>query len=347
MEDLSQLNAASLGRLVLAYLKPIDGSYFWPASYKSAPQWAAVCLVLCTHWALIFFSSGSPASLKRAEQARSAKTHTLMTSIISWRKDALSKQETESALGGGTEKEGNQCLPEAERLFGLLYDDTFECPTNTSTPLSHYAEIEDLFKMALVRDLKLTIKYTTLARAMRVGSVSGEGEEAVKLASDHDNGEKLAKSLEFVAKVVKKLKIVDLPIDVLAEAKDLLSKVYASQSLKRIELLKLIRPALPYMAAGAFFSVVNCSLRGYFHSIGHWSACIEIASTGNRPAAVQALFSLWLGHMVIEFIERLDSSYVFRAEVLFKQRVRDGVLSAMLSQDYEYFDKNNSGLYLK
>ena len=107
---------------------------------------------------------------------------------------------------------------------------------------------------------------------------------------------------------------------------------------------KLIGPALPYMALGAVASMLNCGLRGVFHSIGNWGTVLELAAEGRRAEALQAVFALFLGHIFIECVDCVDNSSVRRARIIFTRRVKHGVLGALLSQDYAYFDRHEPGV---
>merc|ERR1719230_1316524 len=130
----------------------------------------------------------------------------------------------------------------------------------------------------------------------------------------------------------------------LAGARLLARRVFRDQASHRRALLALIRPAMPYMAVCGVAALVNCSLRGTFHQIGFWARVVETAAAGDVRGAYALLFSLWLGHMVIEYVTRFDECYGHKAESLFGRRIRNGVLSAMLRQDFEYFDRTAPGV---
>eukprot|EP00618_Florenciella_parvula_P012341 CAMPEP_0119473752 /NCGR_PEP_ID=MMETSP1344-20130328/5260_1 /TAXON_ID=236787 /ORGANISM="Florenciella parvula, Strain CCMP2471" /LENGTH=849 /DNA_ID=CAMNT_0007506925 /DNA_START=1218 /DNA_END=3767 /DNA_ORIENTATION=- len=60
--------------------------------------------------------------------------------------------------------------------------------------------------------------------------------------------------------------------------------------------------------------------------------------------AIDLLFELWLGHMFIKLLDLPEHTYRKRAKSMFGSRIRNGVLAAMVRQDYEYFDKNSTGV---
>lgn len=323
----------------LQRLLDLDSSHFWPASYKSAPQWVAICCILFSRWTLDFLIFRTPLSIKRAEKTRLLRVRELQRSVLCWHKDEMKKAKT-------VDSETTTTKLEAKRLLELLYDDTYECRTSSYGALEHNTEIETLFKVAASSEMRKTIKYTNIARDFETAAAAGDVEEIklAKLVASHESGEKLNSAIVFAEDANTKLGPGFVDMALIAEAKSLAHAVFKSQSSDRLEVLKLIRPALPFMCAGALSTMVNSALRGYFHSIGNWGSCIELAAKGQQEEAVQALFALWLGHMVIEFVQRLDTSYMLKAEILFKKRVKAGVLGAMLSQDYEYFEKNQAGV---
>lgn len=52
----------------------------------------------------------------------------------------------------------------------------------------------------------------------------------------------------------------------------------------------------------------------------------------------------WVGHLVIEFVERLSGCWGFRARSTFQMHLKNGAISAITRQDYEYFDRTSPGV---
>ena len=166
----------------------------------------------------------------------------------------------------------------------------------------------------------------------------------LKELAAHESGEKLHTKIEFNKTVLKNMGAEFVDKSLLAEAQSVAKRVYKDQSSNRKALVHLIQPAVPYMLICGISAVINCSLRGTFHQIGRWAAVVETAASGDTSGAYRLLFTLWFGHMVIEYVTRFDECYGNRAELLFGRRIRNGVLAAMLRQDYEYFDRTAPGV---
>ena len=352
--------------------------YAWPLSYQSAPQWVAVFSAVMSVWVASFILRCTPAVASRAAAARLAKNRALQAAALTWHRAEVAK--------------GKDGLPEAARLFALLYDEEREAPTADDGDLPLARAVEGLLRRAAAKELRKAVRLTRQARFPDDGDGGGDGgggnsdgdggdgdgdggdgdgdgaatstADLSKALAEHASGEKLHDAVERTDKWQEQLggKMpsaqsssgggANAPapahplasVRQLARAKSLLRRVYRAQSTNRRELYRLIRPALPHMLVGGAAAVVNCCLRGVFHSIGGWTRCLELALEGDRAASVQAIFVLWLGHLAIECIERIDSSYVFRAQALFTARIREGVLTAMLTQDYEFFDRHAPGV---
>ena len=128
------------------------------------------------------------------------------------------------------------------------------------------------------------------------------------------------------------------------EAEDLVRTLKADQSKNSRELFRLIKPSLPYIVCSTLISMLITALRSYFHQIGLWVLTIEAGAAGKTEEAFAMLFNLWVGHMLIKLIELPDFTYTRRAKSTFGNNIRNGVLSAMVRQDYEYFDRTPPGV---
>merc|ERR1719482_1102080 len=71
---------------------------------------------------------------------------------------------------------------------------------------------------------------------------------------------------------------------------------------------------------------------------------IEAGVAGDMQLALSMLFNLWCGHMLIKLVELPEFCYTKRAKASFGNIIRNGVLSAMVRQDYEYFDRTPAGV---
>jgi ABC-type multidrug transport system fused ATPase/permease subunit len=314
---------------------------FWPLSATSAPQWMAVLLVMFTAWAVDFLRPTKPASIQREELKKSKTIDKMMTAVISYCREDSQKATDE------------QKPPEANRLYQLLWDDTHECRTSAFGPLKNNSRMEELFKQVHFDELTKVMERTRRARDRRTrktakaAPTAGKMDEAADVLKDlvaHESGEKLNEAIEFAKKVRKNMGGEFIDNELLKQAEKVARIVYYDQSTKQAALYELIRPIIPTIAYCCLASVMNAGLRGTFHQIGAWTEAVETAASGDLNQAYALLFNLWLGHMVIELVQRFDSCYSQRAESIFGQRVRNGVLSAMVRQDYEYFDKTSPGV---
>ena len=227
----------------------------------------------------------------------------------------------------------------------LIWDKTYGCrtlkwgiaPTNELN-----LRCEALYKRVSLHEFKQAIDYTKRARIP--GTIKSAGkEEARKLKSF--SGEKLQVLLRE-DKTVRKNLGASYAVDksLRREAEDLVRTLKADQSKNSRELFRLIKPSLPYIVCSTLISMLITALRSYFHQIGLWVLTIEAGAAGKTEEAFAMLFNLWVGHMLIKLIELPDFTYTRRAKSTFGNNIRNGVLSAMVRQDYEYFDRTPPGV---
>ena len=160
-----------------------------------------------------------------------------------------------------------------------------------------------------------------------------------------ESGEKLREAVEFARQARIKLGDSFRVDDSLArEASELLKTLSVEQLQNFKTLLRLVRPVLPVVLATALLGVLTTVLRAKFHQLGVWIEAIEAGVAGDLDAASTLLFRLWVGHMLIKLLELPESTYKKRAKAFFGASIRNGVLTAMISQDYEYFDRTPAGV---
>jgi hypothetical protein len=229
-----------------------------------------------------------------------------------------------------------------------LWDDTLEVRTTSFGELTLNKDIECVFKRCHEHQLKKIIKRTAHARKLLSPKTQcdKQKDEAgfIKELAEHESGEKLEAALVFAKQVSKNLgPSFSLPEALLKEAKDLAKLVSKNSWTKQRILLGLMKPALPNLVCGAAVVVFNVWLRSMYMHPGPWTEIIETAKD-DLPAGYNLLCNCWIAFLAIEITERIYNGYDFRATLLFEKGVRIAVLSAMMRQDTEYFDKTTPGL---
>ena len=101
---------------------------------------------------------------------------------------------------------------------------------------------------------------------------------------------------------------------------------------------------IPSVINTCLLGMLTTILRAKFHQLGVWMAAIEAGVAGDLELASSRLFQLWVGHMLIKLLELPESTYMKRAKAFFGATIRNGVLTAMTTQDYEYFDRTSAGV---
>lgn len=95
---------------------------------------------------------------------------------------------------------------------------------------------------------------------------------------------------------------------------------------------------------GLTVGMLRVALCSVFHQIGIWVQTIEAGVRGDREAAMSMLFNLWVGHMIIKLLETPEWTYTRRSKVSCGNIIRNGVLAAMVRQDFDYFDRTPAGV---
>jgi len=130
----------------------------------------------------------------------------------------------------------------------------------------------------------------------------------------------------------------------LRESNKLMKAVFAEQSRNNKALLALIKPLAPNIIFVVILAGTGGFLQGVFHQIKYWTDSVMLASQGHRAKATKMLMVVWAGHLLIKALNLLECTFTDNAQSLLGQRVRNGVLNAMVRQDYEFFDRNSPGI---
>eukprot|EP00588_Corethron_pennatum_P035179 CAMPEP_0194341186 /NCGR_PEP_ID=MMETSP0171-20130528/88870_1 /TAXON_ID=218684 /ORGANISM="Corethron pennatum, Strain L29A3" /LENGTH=1046 /DNA_ID=CAMNT_0039106431 /DNA_START=89 /DNA_END=3229 /DNA_ORIENTATION=- len=319
----------------------------WPLSADSAPTWIACMVVTGTIWWNSFYNQPPLESMKRQNETKKKEIQDMMRAVLHYTEAEMLKKETDRQL------------PEASRVLELLWDDTRELRTTAfGIPATHDLNVktEALFRRVHDKELKETIRKTSGARkslgkgASKPPPEEVEGAavvEALKELGEHESGEKLREAIEFAETVEKHLGSTFLPAttrSLLVEARALAARVTSDKSKNWKSLLVLLGPLVPTVLSTITLSVVIAIMTSHFHQIWLWASCVDEAVGGNEVEAGRMLATILAGMWAINFLEILKSSYTKRAELGFGQRIRSGVLTAMLRQDFEYFDKMSAGV---
>jgi ABC-type multidrug transport system fused ATPase/permease subunit len=307
---------------------------------QSLMYWAFVLLATVAVWSYNFLFVQASEAVCREEAKKAESTTAMMHAVLAYTREEEQKEPPK------------QKLPEATRLLDLLWDDVHEVRTSKyNLPSELNAEVEVLFKRVHTQELRKTIDKTHEARKLMAQPKSKSLEQkdidmvdALKELGEHESGEKLFDAVKLATDVKKNLGPDFIDEALLKEARETHAMVYKDQAKNMASLLKLIRPVLPNIGAACAITIVRHVLCGRYHQIGIWASVIEGAAGGDMQLALETLFQIWVGHLIIKFFEFTEDTYAKRAQSLFGQRVRSGVLAAMIRQDYEYFDKTPAGV---
>lgn len=316
----------------------------WPLNDRSAPVWAAIAVILFTLWAANFLlpTYGKQMILKERAKKRS-QVERMISAVLEY-------VQAEEKKANAKERK----MPESERLYHLLWDETYERRTSDLGSIANHARIEAVLKRVLADELRVVLMKTKRARDRERKQEAAEAlvaeeadmsmADALKELGEHESGEKLLEAIENNKKIARQLGSEFVDKALLAEAKRVSSLVSYEQRQNQDALVALVRPVLPAIIVTCAAQILNSSLRGAFHSIGNWTRILELGKAGEMAVAVSELKYLWIGHLVIEFVERLSSCWSFRARSSFQMHLKNGAIAAIVRQDYEYFDKTSPGV---
>ena len=108
--------------------------------------------------------------------------------------------------------------------------------------------------------------------------------------------------------------------------------------------MKLIKPMMGKIALVIGVATVNGILQGIFHQLRFWNMAVEQVSQGGLAEGRATLLFLLGGHVLIKALGLIERSFTNFAEYKLGQSVRNGVLNAMMRQDFEYFYRNSPGV---
>lgn len=310
-------------------------SIWEPAATLEA--WAAVLCVAFSVWAFHFIQRQKPDAIRKEQERKRDYILALMKAVIEY-----SDQES-------TKPESERTLPEASRLFTLLYDDVHGCRTlayGVPRDGTLNRSIEDLYRRCAEAEFRETCELTRRARTLNESERRNRSdkEEAKKLEA-HVSGEKLLQQIRSQQEVRAKLgRNFTIPEALRHEAVALVKTVRNERSKNMRSLFAMMMPVLPSVIYSSCIGMLHTALRSKFHQIGLWVQCIEAGVNGDTQGALSMLFNLWVGHMIIKLIELPEFCYTKRSKNSFGNIIRNGVLSAMVRQDYEYFDRTPAGV---
>jgi ABC-type multidrug transport system fused ATPase/permease subunit len=329
----------------------------WPLSKRSAASWIIIVGALYAVWVKTFVHWGVTNTIKEEKAKECSRLTELMRAVLLYADAERSKPESERKM------------PEARRVYTLLWDETFTCsvtrygikPTD-----AHYVSTQELLQETLHDELRKCIDLTRTAREMRLPATRTNTEarqlstniagvadseqlkatamEKLKAIAEHESGEKLKNVVSFAEQVKRNLGTSFVRIPQLREARTLKKAVFRQQSRNTKMLSTLVRPLLPNITLVMALSAWRGIGRGVFHQIRYWSDSIEMASKGDVAGAGRMLLFVWAGHILLQVTEYLELTFSKDTESRLGQSVRNGVLESMVRQDYEYFDKNSAGI---
>ena len=285
--------------------------FFLPSLYYPADtiaQWCGFMVLLFLIWGKQFFKSSTPKSILRDHANKKEDIEALSQAALAYTKEEMKKDEDERKL------------PEPTRLLQLLWDEV-RMHRTTEYGIQKDAELTKkttkMFKDVLALHIKETISLTQRSYDIRTKKEAGDDDEEMKTLSaeevkkifSHESGEKLNEQLEFAKKVEKDLGEEYVDKDLLEKGRLLARKVYLHQSKNIMSIFHLVRPVLLPTLLSIALGILVQLLRARFHQIGMWSDAANAAAAGDLSLAHSLLFNLWVGHMLIKFINLPATTY--------------------------------------
>ena len=345
MHGIIGIVGASAGSAGVQKLKAWAG-VIWPLSKRSAPAWLAFLGGAYVLWARVFLHRRESNAVRVKKEKKAALLVEQMHSILAYTAAEEKKDE------------GERKMPEASRVYELLWDKVQGCKVakyGVDESAAAFTSTVGLLKDSISREMLKCIDLTEKARQARKGASlpetvsEAEKKDAADVAdfkaiAEHDSGEKLKSQIAFVKEAAKNLGRGIIDEQQLRDANALRKRISAEQSDNNLALMKLIKPMWPNISFILAIAVINGVMRGVFHQIKYWSLLVEQAAAGDVKAASGTLLYVWAGHVVIKALELLESTFSHHAESKLGQSVRNGVLNAMVRQDFEYFYRNSPGV---
>jgi len=295
------------------------------------PQWVAFIAVVLTVWGGHFLFVRSPHAIKKATALRAQNYLKRMAAMLAY------------AEADAKRPSGDRNPPEAARLLDLLWDDAREVRTFAYGFDAAYhlnARCEALYRETWEAEVRKALRLTSAALADVPPPDSHQKE-----LDEHRSGTRLLAMLRTNDKVCKDLgDSFGIDKALATEARRAVRNAYSAAGGGWRLLYGMLRPSLPTIIYSILIDVLITAFRAYFHQLGTWMACIEAGVRGDMQLAEALLWDQWLGHMLIKILEVPASTYTKRCRSVFGNEVRNGVLKAMVGQDYEYFERNDSGV---
>ena len=311
---------------------------FLPSLWEPADtpsQWMAVLIVVATVWCTHFIQRRKPNAIVQEEERK-------RDMVLSQMEVLLEYTEAEEAKTIDRQKP-----PEASRVRDLLWDKVHACRTTAFGIAADNAlniRAERLYRKLHEKEFRKACEYTRRARQPNEITSAADKEDMRRLV-EHESGEKLLEAIRVDLDVRSTMGAAfSVPAELRREALNLARAVRADQSKNSRALLTLVLPVVPHALYSIAIGMLLTALRAKFHQIGLWVQVIEAGVSGDTVGASSLLFNLWIGHMLIKMLELPEFSYKKRAKSTFGNIIRNGVLSAMMRQDYEYFDRTTPGV---
>jgi ABC-type multidrug transport system fused ATPase/permease subunit len=297
-------------------------------------------------WARVFLHRHESNAVRVKKEKKAALLVEQMHSILAYTAAEEKKDE------------GERKMPEASRVYELLWDKVQGCKVakygvdeSAAVSMSTVGLLKDSISREMLKCIDLTEKARQARKGASLPETVSEAEKKdaadvadFKVIAEHDSGEKLKSQIAFVKEVAKNLGRGIIDEQQLRDANALRKRISAEQSDNNLALMKLIKPMWPNISFILAIAVINGVMRGVFHQIKYWSLLVEQAAAGDVKAASGTLLYVWAGHVVIKALELLESTFSHHAESKLGQSVRNGVLNAMVRQDFEYFYRNSPGV---
>ena len=355
----SASSGISSGMPLLARLKRL-ATLVWPISRRSTPFWAGFTVIAYVLWGRVFLLRRETNAVRVQREKKKKLLQERMVSILAYAAKEMEKEEKDRKM------------PEASRVYALVWDEVHGVKMTShgiDDGSDDYKAVVDLLKISISRELLKCIDLTQRARKAKAARRSGErtersagGADALgalpapqgldadeaenfKAVAEHESGEKLKGKIKQVEEIEKNLgaeAVVDA--EEVSQAKALMKRVRAEQRSEDQALMKLIKPMMGKIALVIGVATVNGILQGIFHQLRFWNMAVEQVSQGGLEEGRATLLFLLGGHVLIKALGLIERSFTNLAEYKLGQSVRNGVLNAMMRQDFEYFYRNSPGV---
>lgn len=305
--------------------------------------WMVICaLMFALCWYSIVQNSDKAPAIESVRAKKRAEVEDLMRAVLAY----TDAEETK--------RKENRKMPEARRLFHLLWDVVSEKRT-TSFGIPQDSclnvRIEDLFVRVHKAELEQALERTRQALEFRPMNYSEDCVNggsitlnALTKLEEYESGEKLKAAIDFAKEVKENLGERFSHLELELDAKNLLKGIAQETVKLPTAIWQFIGPLVPFFLLTVALDCAQSSMQAIFHCIGIWAAAVEVAATGDYDGACALLFRIWFAHMIIKVIEMTKDVFQNKIRTEFAESVSRRVLSAMLRQDYEYFDKTPVGV---